>query len=88
MVTGASFLWVDWPGQEVDNWPPFSAQVSNDWIYTSPTIRLHGAEKYNLTLSRLLMLHGFLSNACWGSVLGEYSRRGMKLVTCCHTAGL
>jgi hypothetical protein len=42
-VSGALFLGVKWPGRKADHSPPSSAEVKNEWCYTSThTIRLHG----------------------------------------------
>jgi hypothetical protein len=30
------FLGVKWPRHDVSHWPPSSAKVKNEWIYTSP----------------------------------------------------
>jgi hypothetical protein len=39
----SSSLGVKWPGREADHSPPSSAEVKNEWSYTStPAIRLHG----------------------------------------------
>jgi hypothetical protein len=43
MDTGGSFPGVKRPGREADHSPPSSAEVKNEWSYTStPPIRLHG----------------------------------------------
>jgi hypothetical protein len=42
-VPGALSLGVKRPGSEADHSPPSSAEVKNEWSYTStPPIRLHG----------------------------------------------
>jgi hypothetical protein len=41
--TRGSFLGVKRPGREADHSPPSSAEVKNEWSYTStPPVRLHG----------------------------------------------
>jgi len=43
---------VKWPGHEVDHSCPPSAEVRNEWSYTStPAIYLHGADRTTLPLS-------------------------------------
>jgi hypothetical protein len=42
-VPGAHTLGVKRPGREADNSPQSSAEVKNEWSYTStPSIRFHG----------------------------------------------
>jgi hypothetical protein len=42
-IPGALSLAVKRPGREADHSPPSSAEVKNEWSYTStPRIRLHG----------------------------------------------
>jgi hypothetical protein len=42
-VPGALSMGVKWPEREADHSPPSSAEVRNEWSYTSiPPVRLHG----------------------------------------------
>ena len=42
------------PGHEFNHSPPFSAEVKNEWSYTStPPTRLHGLKQGNLYLDDL-----------------------------------
>lgn len=50
--TKVLFRGVKRPGREVYHSPPSSAEIRNEWIYTSaPSACLHGAEKENFTFS-------------------------------------
>ena len=47
-----SFSGVKWPGHKYDHSPRSSAEVKNEWSYTSaPPIRFHGVEKENFTFT-------------------------------------
>ena len=44
-----SFLGVKLLGHEINNSPPYSAEVKNEWNYISaPTVCLHGMDRENL----------------------------------------
>ena len=47
-------VWLKKPGHEFNHSPPFSAEVKNEWSYTSsPSTRLHGLKQGNLYLDYL-----------------------------------
>jgi hypothetical protein len=51
MDTGILFRGIQRPGREADHSPPSSAEVRNEWSYTSnPPIYLHGMVRINLTI--------------------------------------
>ena len=52
MVTGTFSPGVKRPGREVDHSPPPSAEIMNEWIYTSaPSICLGSKDRDNFTFT-------------------------------------
>ena len=61
-----SFPGAKWPGREIDHSSPYSAEVKNEWGYTStPLARRHGVDSkyFNLTLNKEVV--GMLSAFWW-----------------------
>ena len=55
---GNLFVWVKCPGHEADSWPPYSAEIRNDWSYTSSPV--HGEQRDRFTSVHFLEEFNFL----------------------------
>jgi len=67
MCTGVNFPEIKQPGRDVDNTPPSSAEIKNEWSYTStPLICHHGADGDNFAFT-------YVSHTCVVSAAGKAS---------------
>jgi hypothetical protein len=79
---------VKWPGREVDDYPPSSAEVKNEWRYR-PTSRdpigLHGADLYLLTFQWKIMWKGSVvgfPESAKAECAGGGGNKGKRRTTC------
>jgi hypothetical protein len=71
MGSGVSFPEVKRPVHEADHSPPSSAEIKNEWRYTSTPIRFHG-EVLSWAQGQLYLLHTHIIIVRDGLAFGEY----------------